>query len=471
MTDVYRILLTLVVPLAIQTAKGDDPPALKEAQAEADRLDPGWRLAEIEAKRAKVPPEQNGATRVQEVLRSLPNGWKEGRKLGDEPFALDRIAKDGDLATFLDIFPKDPSRRIPEEWVAALTKWQEQLAGPLKLARSMEGYPTGRYPITYHRNILETQVRHVAELKYAVSLLRYDGYARAYRGDIEAALASAHAMLNVGRSIGDEPFAISQMVRMAAESAAVELIELALAQGEASVTALAATQKALADEAAEPLMLVLCRGERAGIDDIFDKLVSGQVKLGEVSDGRLEFPKALGDEASFYRENRAHALGTLSRAVEIARRPIHEQIPLWDRWERERSLRTDPRPNPRKIIGNVLVPPFLPVFQAFGRTRALLRSAELAVGLERVRLSTKDWPKPGDPLALAFKDGPPADPFTGKPMKWMPINTGIVAYSAGFDRGDHGGNLENKNVKRPGTDIGFRLWDAKLRGKAEEPEN
>src|SRR6516162_10040143 len=48
--------------------------ALQEAIAEADRLDPGWRLEEIEAKRAKVPDAENSALcvlKVNELLSKL----------------------------------------------------------------------------------------------------------------------------------------------------------------------------------------------------------------------------------------------------------------------------------------------------------------------------------------------------------------------------------------------------------------
>ena len=38
--------------------------ALEEAIAEADRLDPGWRLEDIEKRRTALPPEQNAAIHV-----------------------------------------------------------------------------------------------------------------------------------------------------------------------------------------------------------------------------------------------------------------------------------------------------------------------------------------------------------------------------------------------------------------------
>ena len=95
----------------------------------------------------------------------------------------------------------------------------------------------------------------------------------------------------------------------------------------------------------------------------------------------------------------------------------------------------------------------------------MLRATETAVGLERVRLAKGRWPKPGDPLDPAFKDGPPADPFTGKPITWKATPTGMVVYSVSYDRRDDGGKLEIRDVKKPGTDIGIRLWDAERRPK------
>ncbi len=48
-------------------------------------------------------------------------------------------------------------------------------------------------------------------------------------------------------------------------------------------------------------------------------------------------------------------------------------------------------------------------------------------------------------------------------MLWKATPTGLVVYSAAYDRRDDGGTLEIKDVKKPGTDIGLRLWDADRR--------
>src|SRR4051794_10939600 len=48
---------------------------LREAIADADRLDPGWRLAEIGAKRSTVPHGETSADQVATLLRLLPLNW------------------------------------------------------------------------------------------------------------------------------------------------------------------------------------------------------------------------------------------------------------------------------------------------------------------------------------------------------------------------------------------------------------
>src|SRR6267378_4265851 len=48
---------------------------LEQAVAEADRLDPGWRLEEMEAARAAVPDAENGAVLVLAAHPLIPARW------------------------------------------------------------------------------------------------------------------------------------------------------------------------------------------------------------------------------------------------------------------------------------------------------------------------------------------------------------------------------------------------------------
>ena len=48
---------------------------LREAIKQADRLDPGWRFADLQSKRAEIPDAQNSALVVLKAAGLLPKPW------------------------------------------------------------------------------------------------------------------------------------------------------------------------------------------------------------------------------------------------------------------------------------------------------------------------------------------------------------------------------------------------------------
>ena len=55
---------------------------LEHALAEADRLDPGWRLDELEAKRPTIPDNENSALTVMTAYKLLPKPWPTPSQTG-----------------------------------------------------------------------------------------------------------------------------------------------------------------------------------------------------------------------------------------------------------------------------------------------------------------------------------------------------------------------------------------------------
>src|SRR5205823_12653707 len=105
-----------------------------------------------------------------------------------------------------------------------------------------------------------------------------DVLARAQTGDADGAVRSAHAALNGGASLGDEPMLITQLVRIACQTVAIDLLERSLAQGEPSEEVLAAFQRRLEEIEPEPLVLYGLRGERAGSDTFYRFLADSSIK-------------------------------------------------------------------------------------------------------------------------------------------------------------------------------------------------
>ncbi len=449
-------MMALLAALALLVAAADIP-TLKDAEAEADRLDPGWRTAELKAKRAKLPPAKDAAPHVLEILRLMPAEWKDLRPDGKGP---DTPAGAYDAVT--KFFTDDPTKPIPPELIASLRAVQAKYRPLIARARELEKYPSGNLPVTPTANPLLTLLPHTQEARSIARMLQFDALTRAASGDLDGALGSARAILAVSRSIGEEPYVISQLVRMAIDSVAVVVVESILARGGAVTdTALAATQAALGDEAAQPLVAYAMRGERAVNYEVMEKLASGKIKVADLAGPGVKLPPGLDRATPDIEGDRALALHQFNLAVEIARKPLPEQPALWDKWEADVKA-VPAAERDRHALVYLLLPAVSPAAQGHMRTRAMLRAAETAVGLERFRRAKGHWPKPGEPLAPAFKE-PPPDPFTGKPMLWKATPTGLAVYSVSYDRADSGGKLEVRDVRKPGTDIGVRLWDADRR--------
>jgi hypothetical protein len=149
-------------------------------------------------------------------------------------------------------------------------------------------------------------------------------------GDADRAMANFRGIVNAGRSIGDEPDSISQLVRMACRSTAAAGMERTLAQGNPSETALRITQELLELEADEPLILIAFRGERAQFHKMVEALKSGDLRFTTLSDTskgnwRDWISNFMG--ARHMRLAEGRNLRVYTEAAEIAKLPIDQLAP------------------------------------------------------------------------------------------------------------------------------------------------
>src|SRR6266571_8642808 len=73
-------------------AKWASDKELRDAIAEADRLDPGWRLEELEAKRAVIPADENSAEQILAIKGLLPKPWPS-RAFSDLPKSMEAVRR------------------------------------------------------------------------------------------------------------------------------------------------------------------------------------------------------------------------------------------------------------------------------------------------------------------------------------------------------------------------------------------
>lgn len=423
---------------------------LKDAIAEADRLDAGWRLEELEARRIVLPAEKNSATYV--------------NKAGSTGFAIRNtgINKAELTAIHQQLDKIRPHVRVTAEQAALLRVGLKPLAAPLAEARKVAELADGRHPFAWSR--IDIPLPHVDHANFTVRLLSYEGMLHLHGGDTDKAWVCCRASFNIARSLGDEPITLAQVVRALTGMAAIHQIERTLAQGHVGDKELADMQKLLQEELKHPATLIAARGERALVNSMFTRLEAGKISAGELKHlaaGNWEADLGYKDELAGYLSRHefkpAHAwlLRYTTAAVEIVKKHgIDSDGPLI---ELQATLADAPK------LARQLAPKFAR-FTRFKSNRALCECARAGLAAERYRIEHKRWPASlADLVAAKLLDEVPTDPYDGKPLRLRATRDGIVIYSVG-PSGAYDGSALDANVFRSEDErLEFRLWNVEKR--------
>jgi hypothetical protein len=458
------VCLALAYGYLLMTANGE----LQQALDEADRLDPGWPLFDLEARREVVPEGQNSGLVLAKAKPLMPPAWPAWDAVGTPE---SQAYNANDLNALRESFTGqklEPPTLLSDRELKVLRAELQRAAAALTEARKVIGMPKGRYPITYAKDFISTNLAYTQDTRTFAILLGYDAVRRAQENDLEGALDCCRGIINTERSIGDEPTLISLLVRIAIRGVALRKVERILAQGQLTDASLAAFQRFLEEEAAAPLLLIGVRGERGIMDGLMQAIQNGDLSVARFqvlfNSGRsswltlenvqfLLLPGAI-------KNNRAALLHFNNQIVELAKLPIEEiREPL-----RELSAAAQGLPPLARQVGSA----YHKVVQAFQRDQALMRCAIVLLAAERYRLANGHWPKTLSELVPTYLDKVPVDPFDGQLLRSRRLADGLVIYSVGMDGKDNGGNLD-PNPTKEGTDLGVCLWDVGQRRRPPKP--
>ncbi|HEV3116497.1 MAG TPA: hypothetical protein VGY58_05560 [Gemmataceae bacterium] len=432
---------------------------LQEAIAEAARDDPGWRILDLEAARRHIPDEENSAIPLTNAKANMTRqtflaGSQEAKAWG-ELLAAQEL---------------EPPVLLSERQLALLQQELKRNATSIGEIYKIHHRPRGRYPISYSKDFISTSLAHTQATRELATLLDYDAMVRAHAQDMEGALLACRCLLLAQRAVGDEPMAVSMLVRIAIHQAAVKKLERVLAQGQPTEVALAGLQHLLEEELGEPLLLIAARGERAGMDGLLEALQTADFK------SRWQASRTLleGDDSSMQsirfklafvpgsvKRDRALLLRYNNRIVELARLPVDEQR------RRLRDFNFDTKDLPG--VARQLTAFWPKLFNTYHRDQATLRCGVLLLASERYRRANGHWPQRLDDLVPSYVAKVPLDPFDGQPLRLARFDGGLTIYSVSQDGQDDGGKLSQNPL--PGTDWGFRLWDVPKRRQAAASES
>jgi ABC-type transport system involved in multi-copper enzyme maturation permease subunit len=423
---------------------------LQAALDETDRTDPDWHFPDLEGARKPVPAERNSAPLVLAVHGLLPR-WN--------------LWPTQDLVPQLDDLP--PQTRLSRQHWLGITSDLEDVEEVLPVLAPLADMPEGRYVVTWSRNPLGTMLPHL-DAQYKVGLLlRFDLMLRADEGDPDGALADCRALLNLGRSLGDEPLMVSQNVRNNTARLAVRAAQRVLAQGEPSEAALAELQRCLANEDRHPGFQIGARSERAQTDGLMALIQADEFAWQDLGyfafRGGGEEDMTGNLEALAYsltpgadKESRAALLRHQTALIEAAGLSDEAQGPAFARLEVERKR--------LPLVARQLSWFGDRICERHRTGRAELRCAEAALAAERYRRRHNRWPERLEELTPDLLAKVPADPFGGAPLHYKRLADGVVIYSVGPNGQDDGGDvLATPGLERTGRDLGFRLWDVPAR--------
>lgn len=417
--------------------KSDIDQRLQDAIADLDRREKNWRIRDLEAARPQIPHEKNAAVRVRLVQKKLPESWKETTS-----------PLDGD-------HPNWPLKKYLQKLISKnLKDCEEAVAAALAL----ESMSEGRFAVPFEGNILQKNLHHLQDVRRVSSLLLHEACQKVLEKDYAAAARACRASLNTARSMGDECYSLSHLVKTSCVYATIEVVEFILAQGSLSEQDLQTFQEMLAQFDCQTSMELVARGERAIHHDYFENVGNGSVDHNDADGKKPDWVRRTSPSYVQYRIKDAHPVlfPIFERYSEILQSPIHERL------ERIVPIDIDVL-----TLGTNPVTPLLPSisrvfhFDLIHRTR--VRCAIAGLAAERYRLQHRAWPKEIDDLKAFAPVEAQIDPCTGKLLLTERQNGALRVYSQG-DRGLL--DVSRSYAIPPEYLMHFRLYDPNDRCKS-----
>ena len=410
-----------------------------------------------------------------QALSHLPKDWPSTPPAADgKPQAAPN-----EVSKAYDTLSETPDNVLLSDEVAeTLRGAMEAHPDAVAIARTVAFFDRGRHELQPGPTLVDTPLPETQATRTAARLLTADAAIRDHFGDPDGALESCRAILEVGRSIGDEPFLISQLVRIAIGGVAMQSSRRVMAQGEPSDEALARLQDLILDESGQPLLLHALRGERAILFEVIRRLATNEIEISALAGGNpkpvlRERKRAIAPWGRIMYENQmALGLEWMNQAVDIARQPPSARPPLVRQLEAEvdRVRRSWLAHFNTATLPILMVPALTTSYTAQSRYLAELGATAILIAAERHRLETGSWPASIESIDPEILPDPPVDPFSGRPFRLLHEDGQFVIYSVGANGRDERGDYAPKEWRTgKHDDVGARGWDILLRRLPPQP--
>ena len=372
-------------------------------------------LSELDAWYHAVPDSQNNA-RIYERVFALP-------EFGN--FDIKWPARGQPL-----------SARDKKEWGELMASNKVAVA----LLHSAQASNRCRYSVDFNQALSATGGHGFAVMN-GVKLLCTEALLHAANGESEQAVGSFKAAGILADSEAEEPWLISQILRLACWTIIAQRVENTMAQTQMAEEGLASLQAVVAAAERPQALLRGLAGDRAigiavfaepmyALADTRPPYITTECLKDDLVVGLSKITGIFDKDKTFY-------LQAMGKAEEAALLSFPQRLNLrqLNGWAAPRFCSVSLRVLPR--ISNV--------FASEADTVAWLRTAQVALAVERFRCRhTGRLPARLEELVPDFLTALPADPFDGKPLRLEVLDSGYAIYTSGSD-------------SRNGGPLGFRM--------------
>jgi hypothetical protein len=423
--------------------------------AHLDATEPDWRLDDLEAARTQAAPpaDKNPANVIIAFHKSIPPEWNS---------FFGNSSREWDWGPVMNYQPSF----FEFIWLIegdGITSSVREKYRPQLLRPEIISAPAGHYVVIQNENPIMTLLPDIQNSRTVAGLIELDARIFALQKKGNEAIGSTRASLVVARSIGDEPYLISQLVRITCGRIAVQSALRVLAWSEPK-EGLAELQKELRAEADVPWLQYGIRGERGGFNKLFEGLKSGKIDMAAL-EGNTDQKSMLKSVAfraykPFLPGDQAKTLEILTAYLEATKLPAHEQKAALE------QIKMPPQPpeDIRYVITNLLMPACVKVAEASWRNRADLLTGSVAIACERYRIANGRWPDSLSNIPRDILPDIPIDPYNGKPIQYQKLVDGVAIFSVGNEQDAE--KRKSGEIKDPIGHLGrgWKLWNKELRG-------
>jgi len=397
-------------------------------------------------------------TELNQWYASVPDSENAALVL-TQAFALMRTFPDQRSNEVSRFKPPPRGQALTSEQKALLSDYAELNAPAMAKAQEAITLPKSRYPIDFSPGATVLLLPHLGKLKGLAQTANYSALVKLGSNSNKDVPAAITTMLGLARTLDEEPFHISQLVRIAIVCLAATTLERSLVTGEWSDVELNSVGSAVAAAERTNAMMRALIGERASAIPYFrmsrrewDEVRRSAPSTGEGDAELIDsmmpglIPR-LAWVTGFFERDLGFYLEAMETNIAFASLPFPRNVAVCTNLVSQQELAANRH---HYLLSGLLLPSVDRALIRESECAAYLIMARTALALERFGLANDRLPKDLGEMVPRFLLAIPLDPFDGASLRYKLLPTGYVVYSIGPDGHDDGG--KEPPVRRRGSE-------------------